>query len=114
QPDADGYGDKRAEQRVAEPTRDVEGGVESVPEEIADPDESGGPNHRRDEIQAQKPVPANRAEPEREGREIANAVDKAERENEPDIVPFQPGESALNPGAPTRKTREKPHAVFAA
>ena len=67
QPDAAAERDEHAEQRIAEPVRDIDGSAEGVTEEIADRDKTGGPHHRREEVQAQKPVPANRAEPEREG-----------------------------------------------
>src|SRR4051812_5865261 len=82
-----------------------------MPEEIADPDKSGGPHHRRKEVQAQKPLPPNRADPERERREIPDAVNKAERKNEPDVVPLEPGQRALNTRAPARKTLEQSHAI---
>src|SRR5689334_25414710 len=114
QPDAAAKRDEHAEQRIAEPVRDIDGGAEGVTEEISDRDKTGGPDHRRQKIEAQKPLPANRAEPEREGREIPHAVNKAERQDEPDIVPLQPGERVLDAGAPAWKTIEQAHTKFPA
>src|SRR6185369_10282951 len=114
QPDAAAERDEHAEQHIAEPVRDIHGSAEGVAEEISDRDKTGGPYHCRQKIQAQEPLPANRAEPEREGREIPDAVNKAEREDKPDIVPLQPGERVLDAGAPARKTVQQTHAIIPA
>src|SRR5438105_798894 len=109
QPHAAGHRDKSPEHDEAEGAREVaEHGAEGMAEEIAGADKGHRPQPGGDEVQPQETVPADRADPECKGREIAHAIDEAERQDEPGVIAFEPMQRRVDAMAPARETVEQP------
>jgi hypothetical protein len=87
QPHAASHRNEDAEHHQPERAGDIaEDGAEGMPKEEPDRDKARRPQPGGDEIQPQKAVPADGAQAQRERREVAHAVDKAERQDEAGIV----------------------------
>src|SRR6266481_5409738 len=78
-------------------------------EKIADRDKAHRPQPGGGKIQAQKAIPLDRAQTQRERREIANAINEAERQDEPGIVAFEPAPRAITAVPPAREALEQPY-----
>ena len=108
-PDGDGENDERAEHHEAERADEMtKDGVERVSEEIAGGDEARRPQSGGEEIQRQKALPANGAQPHSERREIAHTVDKTEGQDETGVVPLQPAQRFFDAVPPSRKSVQYP------
>src|SRR6266567_7875068 len=110
QPHADADRDEHAEHHQAERAGEIpEHGAEGMAKKITDRGKAHRPQPSSSEVQAQKAVPLDRAQTQRERREIADAIDEAERQDEPGIVAFEPAQRAIDAVAPAWETIEQPY-----
>src|SRR5713101_5962115 len=110
QPHAGADRDEHAEHHQPERAGQItEHSAEGMTEKIADRDKARRPQPSGGEIQAQKAIPLDRAQTQRERREIANAINEAERQDEPGIVAFEPAQRAINAVPPAREALEQPY-----
>jgi hypothetical protein len=77
--------------------------MKGVAKEVAEGDKARRPQPRRDEVQRTEPLPAHRAQPHREGGQVAHPIDEAKRQDKAGIIPLQPFEHGGNAAAPGRE-----------
>src|SRR6266851_4266907 len=108
QPHAGADRDEHAEHHQAERTGEIaEHGAEGMTQKIADRDKARRPQPSGGEIQAEKAIPLDCAQTQRERREIAHAINEAERQDEPGIVALEPAQGAIDAVAPAREAIEQ-------
>src|SRR3977135_3679235 len=81
-----------------------------MPEEKSDRDKARRPQPGGKKIQPQKALPADGAQAQCKRREIAHAVDEAERQDKAGIVALQPMERGIDAMPPARKPVKQPNA----
>ena len=110
QPYADPDRDKNAEHDQPERAGDIaEHRPEGVTEEEPDRDKRCRPQTGGEKIQPQETLPFDGAETKRKGREVAYAVDKAERQDKAGVVAFQPVQRRFHAVPPSWKAVEQPN-----
>src|SRR4029077_1594434 len=83
EPHAGGDQDEYAEHDEAERAGEIaKHGAERMTHKIADRDKAHRPQPGSSEVQPEKAVPANRAQPKRKRGDIAHAIDEAKRQDE--------------------------------
>ena len=83
-------------------------GAKSMAKKITDGDEARCPKPGGEEIQRQKALPANGAQPHCKRREIPHAVDKTEGQDETGVVPLEPAQRRFHAIPPSWKSVQYP------